>query len=106
MKPDAARGQLEPLLLAVLADGPRHGYAIIDALRLRSGGRFTMPEGTVYPALHRLEAAGAVVSEWLPGARQRRVYHLTGAGQAALAAARSEWRQFALAMGSVLGATI
>jgi hypothetical protein len=57
VKPDAVRGHLDALILAVREDGPRHGYAIIEALQARSGGRLDLPTGTVYPALRRLERA-------------------------------------------------
>jgi PadR family transcriptional regulator, regulatory protein PadR len=72
---------LDLLLLSVLAAGPRHGYAIISALRERSGGTFDLPEGTVYPALHRLEDGGLLASSWADvTGRRRRVYGLTDNG--------------------------
>ena len=58
------KGNLDLLLLSVLAAGPSHGYAIISALREQSGGTFDLPEGTIYPALHRLEDAGLLTSTW------------------------------------------
>ena len=90
------RGHLDLLLLATLRrTGPSHGYALIAALRDGSGGTFDLPEGTIYPALHRLEREGAVASSWEADApRRRRVYALTAAGEAALAAKRTEWRNF------------
>jgi PadR family transcriptional regulator len=99
------RGHLDLLLLATLHRiGPSHGYAVIAALREGSGGAFDLPEGTIYPALHRLERDGAVASTWAPGgARRRRVYSLTTAGQALLVAKRSQWRDFAQGMQAVLG---
>ena len=103
MKPDALRGHLDALLLATL-DGTRlHGYAIIEALGLRSGGALDLPTGTVYPALRRLERAGYVVSEWgTVSGRQRRTYHLTKLGQRALARERAAWREFTAAIEGVL----
>ena len=62
MKPDLLKGHLDLLLLAVLAEAPAHGYLVIDRLRQASGGTFDLPEGTVYPALHRLERAGLLDS--------------------------------------------
>jgi transcriptional regulator len=99
------RGHLDMLLLATLSNaGPAHGYAIIASLRERSGGTFDLPEGTVYPALHRLERDGLVDSEWdASAARRRRVYRLTAAGARALAARRRDWRNFARGMQAVLG---
>lgn len=97
------KGHLDPLVMAVVEQGPLHGYAIIDELRRRSRGEFDLPEGTVYPALHRLERLGYLSSRWDEGAgRRRRVYALTPAGHKALAAKRSEWRGFRSAITSVL----
>jgi PadR family transcriptional regulator PadR len=100
---DPLKGHLDPLILAVLADGPMHGYAVIEELKRRSGGAFDLPEGTVYPALHRLERAGLLASSWteVPG-RRRRVYRVTGRGRRRLAAGRREWRGFARAVEAVL----
>ena len=99
------RGHLDLLLLATLRDdGPAHGYAIIASLRERSLGAFDLPEGTVYPALYRLERDGLVGSEWdASAARRRRVYSLTPAGASVLAAKRRDWRDFARGMRAVLG---
>ncbi|WP_255690956.1 PadR family transcriptional regulator [Actinoplanes sp. DH11] len=99
------RGHLDLLLLAVLADAEgAHGYAVIAALRERSTGAFDVPEGTVYPALHRLERAGLVVSRWEQVApRRRRVYELTPDGRAARAAKQSEWRSFVNSVQAVIG---
>jgi DNA-binding PadR family transcriptional regulator len=103
MKPDALRGHLDALLLAVLDDEPRHGYAVIEALQARSGGALALPTGTVYPALRRLERAGYVESAWSTvGGRERRTYRLTGAGHRALAAERSAWQQFTATIGAFL----
>ena len=99
------RGHLDLLLLAILRrTGPTHGYALIAALREHSDGAFDLPEGTVYPALHRLERAGEVASRWSTDApRRRRVYELTPAGVAALAAKRRDWQGFARGVSTVLG---
>lgn len=99
------KGHLDVLLLAVVADGPAHGYAVIAQLRDRSEGAFDLPEGTVYPALHRLERMGLLRSDWADvGGRRRRVYRITSKGSTALAAGETEWRAFATGMGAVLGA--
>jgi DNA-binding PadR family transcriptional regulator len=103
MKGDALKGHLDLLILAVLAEGPRHGYAVIEQLRLRSGDVFDLPEGTVYPVLHRLAQAELLESSWSEaGGRRRRVYRLSDRGRAALAEQRSAWEQFAGAVGAVL----
>jgi PadR family transcriptional regulator, regulatory protein PadR len=103
------KGNLDLLLLSVLARGPAHGYAVIAALRDRSEGTFDLPEGTVYPALHRLERARLLSARWqhgddAGGGRRRKVYLLTAAGEAALAAERSRWQRFTAGMGAVLHA--
>jgi DNA-binding PadR family transcriptional regulator len=98
------KGHLDLLLLAVLAEGPAHGYAIIEALRQRSSGAFDLPEGTIYPALHRLEDQGLLASQWSHDApRPRRVYQLTPKGDRVLASRREEWRQFAQAVDATVG---
>jgi PadR family transcriptional regulator, regulatory protein PadR len=104
MRGDPVRGQVDLLLLAVLADEPAHGYRVIERLRERSGGIFDLQEGTVYPALHRLEKAGCLESRWAEEAgRRRRVYRLTSRGRAELEADRERWRRFSGAVGGVLG---
>ena len=103
MRAEALKGHLDGLLLAVLEAGPAHGYAVIEALRTGSDGTFDLPTGTVYPALHRLEDVGLVVSSWsdAPG-RRRRTYELTAAGRKALADQRNTWQQFATAVHAVM----
>lgn len=104
MNRERLKGNLDLLLLSVLSSGPGHGYAIISALRKRSGGTFDLPEGTIYPALHRLEDSGLLISTWEQAdGRRRRVYGLTDQGVAALAAQQTEWRSFAGGMHAVLG---
>jgi PadR family transcriptional regulator, regulatory protein PadR len=99
------RGHLDLLLLATLHDrGPAHGYALITALREGSEGAFDLPEGTVYPALHRLERDGLVSSYWEDGVpRRRRSYVLTPDGHAALQRKGREWRDFANGMQLIVG---
>jgi DNA-binding PadR family transcriptional regulator len=103
MKADALKGHLDALLLAVVAKEPAHGYAILERLRERSGGAFDLAEGTIYPALHRLEGSGLLKSSWAPGAtRRRRVYEVTAKGRRALGSGRQEWRAFSAAVEAVL----
>jgi len=100
---EALKGHLDSLILAVVAAAPAHGYAIIEELKRRSGGTFDLPEGTVYPALHRLERAGLLTSGWSAASgRKRRIYELTRRGQRRLEASRTEWRDFAHAIEAVL----
>jgi DNA-binding PadR family transcriptional regulator len=100
----ALKGHLDALLLAALEEGPRHGYAVKEALREGSGGRFDLPTGTVYPALHRLEAAGLVTGSWSESdGRRRRSYALTDAGRRRLTTAREGWGEFSAAVSTLLG---
>jgi PadR family transcriptional regulator PadR len=104
MRAEVLKGHLDGLLLATLADGPRHGYAIKEALRTGSGGRFDLPTGTVYPALHRLERAGLIRGSWSTvNGRRRRSYALTGAGRRTLSDERSSWQEFSAAVTALLG---
>ncbi len=104
MAGEAIKGHLDALLLAVVADGPVHGYAVVERLRTRSDGQFDLPEGTVYPALHRLEADGLLKSSWTVGnGRKRRQYELTKRGRAELGQRSADWRRFAEAVEHVLG---
>ena len=103
MKRDHVRGHLDLLLLSVLQGGPAHGYAVVGALRDRSGGAFDLPEGTVYPALHRLEEAGWVTSSWeMASGRRRRMYAVTQAGRLACVEQRDEWRGLVRGMQAIL----
>ncbi|MEH1125916.1 PadR family transcriptional regulator [Micromonospora sp. CPCC 206061] len=105
MKAQALHGHLDALLLAVLEGGALHGYAIIEALKSRSGGSLDLPTGTVYPALRRLERAGYVESAWSTvNGRERRTYQLTGAGHGALAGERASWQEFSTTVSRFLGA--
>ncbi|MGH3565873.1 MAG: PadR family transcriptional regulator [Pseudonocardia sp.] len=104
MKPDSVRGHLDGLVLAVLEDGPLHGYAIIEALQIRSGGALDLPTGTVYPALRRMERASWLSGSWSTvGGRDRRTYRLTRTGRRALAEQRTEWTSFSAVLDAVLG---
>jgi DNA-binding PadR family transcriptional regulator len=96
------KGHLDALILSVLATGPLHGYAVIEELRTRSGGRLALPEGTVYPALHRLERAGLLDSAWSDRGRRRRVYSLTRTGKRELGIRRARWREFRATVEAVL----
>jgi len=92
-------------VLSVLGDGAAHGYAIVEELRRRSGGEFDLKEGTLYPALYRLERAGLLASEWREAAgRRRRVYRPTRTGRRALEGKSREWSSFSRAVSRVIGA--
>jgi transcriptional regulator len=103
MNAETLKGHLDLLLLAAVSPQPSHGYAIAERLRARSDGAFDLPEGTLYPALHRLERAGLLASRWSEvNGRRRRVYRLTVKGDRALAERHGEWRDFARAVDAVV----
>src|SRR5579871_767117 len=104
MRSERLKGHLDLLLLSVLSRGPGHGYEVITRLRDRSDRAFELPEGTVYPALHRLEEAGLLASAWdTVSGRRRRIYRLTLAGEAALAEQSQQWSEFSGSVARVLG---
>lgn len=97
------KGTLPLLVLATLRDGELHGYEIARRIRDRSGGGLALSEGSLYPALHRLEADGALEASWREGERgpRRRYYRITKTGLEALARAERDWEAFAGAVAHV-----
>src|SRR5690242_16855849 len=83
MEGEMLKGHLDMIVLAALVPGPAHGYAVIEEIRRRSGGAFDLPEGTIYPVLHRLEESGMLSGRWVTAdsGRRRRVYRLTRRGE-------------------------
>jgi DNA-binding PadR family transcriptional regulator len=103
MRAEELKGHLDGLLLAALEAGPRHGYAVKEALREGSGGQIDLPTGTIYPALRRLEQAGLVRGTWdTTAGRARRTYNLTAAGRRALAGRRQGWREFSTVVSALM----
>jgi PadR family transcriptional regulator len=100
MEGEMLKGHLDMIVLAALAAGPAHGYAVIEEIRRRSGGAFELPEGTVYPVLHRLEEGGLLSGRWVvaESGRRRRVYALTKRGERALSEQRDVWGRFTAAI--------
>jgi PadR family transcriptional regulator, regulatory protein PadR len=103
MEAEYVRGHLGTMVLAVLAAGPAHGYGIGAELKRRSDDQLEVLEGSLYPALHRLEDAGWVSSDWETNeGRRRRSYALTADGKAELAARATRWQAFRSLMDSLL----
>ena len=104
MKADVLKGHLDLLLLSVVADAPGHGYAIAEALRTRSQSHIDLPEGTLYPALHRLEEAGLISGRWSEvSGRRRRVYQLTAKGKRLRSQKHRDWELFSRTVYAVVG---
>ena len=95
---------LDSLLLCLVSQQPMYGYQIIKELEVKSRGYFKFKEGTLYPALHRLEEAGLILGKWqmLPNGRQRRYYHITNKGYEVLLTKRSQWQEFFAAMNLII----
>ncbi|ODS59194.1 MAG: PadR family transcriptional regulator [Acidobacteria bacterium SCN 69-37] len=105
-KTDLLQGTLDLLILKILALGPNHGWGIANRIRQMSREGLNASQGSLYPALHRLEVNGDVRSEMKPSENNRRarVYTLTTAGRRRLETERESWEQFALSMRRVLQA--
>ena len=105
---DNLRGHLESMILAALARGDAHGFEILKRLEAAGSGALKLKEGSLYPALYRLEHAGLVSAAWeiAPARRgpRRRIYRLTSKGGKRLHAARDEFQQFVRILGGILGA--
>jgi transcriptional regulator len=99
------KGTVSFLVLSVLGDGQMYGYQIAQRIRERSGAFLAPSEGSLYPALHRLEREGAVQAEWRASDRgpRRRYYRLTPSGKRQLANARAEWAAFTGVVTAVSG---
>ncbi len=101
---ESIKASSDSLLLSLIGQQPMYGYKIIKELEARSQGYFKFKEGTLYPALHRLEKAGLIMSQWemLPNRRHRRYYHITDKGPSRLATEKSRWRDFLQAMNLII----
>jgi PadR family transcriptional regulator PadR len=101
---DLLKTSSDSLLLSVLQQEPMYGYKIVKELEKRSLGYFKFKEGTLYPALHRLEKSGLIIGKWrtLPNGRQRCYYYITDKGQARLASEKTQWQDFLEAVRLVL----
>ena len=104
-KPDSLQGSLDLLVLKILSRRPRlHGYAIMSAVQSMSDEVLRIEEGSLYPALHRMEEAGWIRAQWITKdtGRRARLYELTPAGKKQLAAVESRWQAVTFAVNRVL----
>ena len=99
-------GTVDLMILQIVSPEATYGYEITQRVLTESRGYFELKEGSLYPALHRLERSGMLESHWVETAskRRRKYYRITPAGKKALAAKREEWRRFSLGVNGVLGA--
>jgi PadR family transcriptional regulator, regulatory protein PadR len=100
------KSNIDSLLLCLLSGQPMYGYQVIKELENRSQGYFKFKEGTLYPALHRLEKSGLVEGKWqiLPSGQQRKYYYITKKGHATMTEQRSSWNEFLNAMNLIIQA--
>ncbi len=98
------KGSIDYLLLCLINQQPMYGYQILKELEGRSQGYFKFKEGTLYPALHRLERTGLLVGGWraLSGGRQRRYYHITEKGHSVLVERRAQWQELFVAVNLII----
>ena len=101
---DLIKGSIDSLLLCLISQQPMYGYQIIKEIEGRSEGYFKFKEGTLYPALHRLERAGLIQGKWqvLPTGQPRKYYHITDKGHAVLVEKRGQWQDFLTAMNLII----
>ena len=104
-KSDLPQGTLDLLILRVVALGPVHGYAIAQRLQQVSRDVVQVPQGSLYPALHRLENRGLLTADWKPTetGREAKFYRLTRRGRAQLETEAASWQRLTEAIGLILG---
>jgi len=111
---ELVKGSIVPVILALVRERPMYGYEMVKQVNARTGGRLEWREGTLYPALHKLESEGLVTAEWRDapaassgessaGGRQRKYYAITRKGRSELDRRASEWQEFTGAVNMVLG---
>ena len=100
------QGTLDLLIFRSVLNEPLHGWGIAQWLEHHSGGHFSVPQGSLYPALHRLEQQGLLKSKWMksPEGRKAKFYSLTRRGNEALRESENRWKQYADAVGRVIRA--
>lgn len=104
MDPKLISGTLDVMILETLTPNPSYGYEISQSVLSRSNGQFELKEGSLYPALHRLERSKHLKSFWQEhDGRRRKYYRITAAGKKLLERKRAEWTEFSKAVNGVLG---
>lgn len=105
MDKEVLRGHLPALVLGILAEQPRHGYAVCQEIRRRSPRALKVGEGTVYPLLYRLEQQGRIRGKWEdgPNGKPRKVYRVTASGRRMLKAHKTDWEMLGRAFREFLG---
>jgi transcriptional regulator len=104
-KTDLLQGTLDMLLMRAVSDEALHGYALVHRLNIISGGRLSVPQGSLYPALHRLENNGFLKATWgeTDTGREAKFYRLSAKGKKRLESEMAEWRELSIAISLILG---
>ena len=107
---DKLRGHLQTMVLSSLEDTAAHGFEILKRIEAAGSGALKMKEGSLYPALYRMESAGLIKAEWEDGSSERRgprrrIYSITRKGRRKLDSGRNEWNEFVRVIGTIIGAT-
>lgn len=104
MNAEMLKGHLDAVVLAAIEAGATYGYAMIKEIGEKTRGVIDLPEGTIYPTLHRLENNGLIASQWeiAPSGRKRRTYSLTDPGRESLRERCDQWKSFAQAIDLIL----
>jgi len=99
------KGSTDSLILSLFGEQPMYGYQLIKEMEKKSSGYFQFKEGTLYPALHRMEKEGLIIGKWqqIPSGQERRYYYLTTKGRKILSEKRAEWREFSAAVNLIMG---
>lgn len=107
-QPDLLQGTLDMMVLKAISLGPLHGYGILLRIEQISGNRLQIQQGSLYPALYRLEHEGWIASEWGQSENKRKAkyYHLTAAGRRRLRTETEKWKRMADVIGTILRATV
>ena len=98
------KGTTVPVVLEILSEGESYGYRLIKTVNDRTGGKFTLKEGTLYPCLHRLEDEGLITSVWheAESGKKRKYYRITSSGLEELEQRKQEWRDFSTQVNALL----
>ncbi len=104
---DMLRGHLDGIVLSVLEQGEGHGYDVLQRLREMSEDTLQLKEGSLYPALYRLEEASLIKAKWAPAKEKRkgprrRIYSITSKGKKSLGSRREQWQQFTTIIGRIM----
>jgi PadR family transcriptional regulator, regulatory protein PadR len=106
ISPDMVKGSVVPVILSLVCERPMYGYEMVKLVDARTGGKLQWRQGTLYPALHKLESDGLITSDWRSagGGRSRKYYSITRRGRGELSRRAAEWNVFSTSLNRLLSA--